>query len=62
MMGYVLGFYEYGFDSDIYWNWRNNKAIQLVMDGLKLINCENVGFVEGTIIKADAALYVWYEF
>jgi hypothetical protein len=37
----------------------NNKAIQLVMDGLKLINCENVGFVEGrdAIIKADAALY-----
>jgi hypothetical protein len=29
------------------------------MDGLKLINCENVGFVEGrdAIIKADAALY-----
>jgi hypothetical protein len=51
---------EYGFDSDIYYGTGgNNKAIQLVMDGLKLINCENVGFVEGrdAIIKADAALY-----
>jgi hypothetical protein len=44
-MGYVLGFIaEYGFDSDIYYGTGgNNKAIQLVMDGLKLINCENVG-------------------
>jgi hypothetical protein len=41
-MGYVLGFIaEYGFDSDIYYGTGgNNKAIQLVMDGLKLINCE----------------------
>jgi hypothetical protein len=57
-MGYVLGFYEYGFDSDIYYGTGgNNKAIQLVMDGLKLI--KECWFVEGrdAIIKADAALY-----
>jgi hypothetical protein len=51
-------FYEYGFDSDIYYGTGgNNKAIQLVMDGLKLI--KECWFVEGrdAIIKADAALY-----
>ncbi|RTY98612.1 T9SS type A sorting domain-containing protein [Flavobacterium sp. RSP49] len=50
----------YGFDPDIYYGTGgNNMAIQLVMDGLKLITCDNVGFVEGrdAIIKADAALY-----
>jgi extracellular elastinolytic metalloproteinase len=51
---------EYGYNPDIYYgDGGNNKAIQLVMDGLKLMTCENVGFVEGrdAIIKADAALY-----
>ena len=51
---------KYGFDPDIYYGTGgNNKAIQLVIDGLKLITCGNVGFVEGrnSIIQADAALY-----
>jgi hypothetical protein len=51
---------EYGYDSDIYYGTGgNNMATQLVMDGLKLITCGNVGFVEGrnSIIQADAALY-----
>jgi extracellular elastinolytic metalloproteinase len=50
---------KYGYDADIYYGTGgNNMAIQLVMDGLKLITCGNVGFVEGrdTIIQADAAL------
>jgi extracellular elastinolytic metalloproteinase len=51
---------EFGYDPDIYYGTGgNNKAIQLVMDGLKLITCGNVGFVEGrdAIIQADAVLY-----
>ncbi|RTY80575.1 T9SS type A sorting domain-containing protein [Flavobacterium sp. LS1P28] len=51
---------KYGFDPDIYYGTGgNNMAIQLVMDGLKLITCGNVGFVEGrnSIIQADAVLY-----
>jgi extracellular elastinolytic metalloproteinase len=49
-----------GYSSDIYYGTGgNNKAIQLVVDGLKLITCDNVGFVTGrdAIIEADAALY-----
>ena len=51
---------EYGFDADIYYGkGGNNKAMQLIMDGLKLITCGNVGFVEGrdAIIRADKAIY-----
>jgi extracellular elastinolytic metalloproteinase len=48
-----------GYDPDVYHGTGgNNMATQLVMDGLKLMNCDNVGFVEGrdAIIEADAIL------
>lgn len=48
----------YGFDSDLYnGNGGNNKAIQLMMDGLKLQAC-NPGFIDGrdAIIAADFIL------
>lgn len=51
---------EYGFDADMYnGSGGNNMAMQLVMDGLKIQNCADVGFVEGrdAIITADAMLY-----
>ncbi|MBT8375984.1 MAG: M36 family metallopeptidase, partial [Bacteroidia bacterium] len=50
---------EYGYDPDIYYgDGGNNKVIQLVMDGMKLIPCAEVGFVEGrdAIIAADEAI------
>ncbi|PHN07204.1 M36 family metallopeptidase [Flavilitoribacter nigricans] len=49
----------YGFDDDLYFGTGgNNKAIQLMMDGLKLQAC-NPGFVDGrdAIIAADAILF-----
>ena len=49
----------YGFDEDLYFGTGgNNKAIQLMMDGLKLQAC-NPGFVDGrnAIIAADALLF-----
>ena len=51
---------EYGFDPDMYYGTGgNNMALQLVMDGLKLQTCGNVGFVDGrdAILMADEALY-----
>ncbi|EAP87535.1 T9SS-dependent M36 family metallopeptidase [Croceibacter atlanticus] len=51
---------EYGFDADMYYGTGgNNMALQLVMDGLKLQTCGNVGFVDGrdAILMADEALY-----
>lgn len=50
---------QYGFDSDIYHGTGgNNKAIQLVMDGMKLQPC-SPGFVDGrnAILAADTADY-----
>ncbi|NNE30956.1 MAG: T9SS type A sorting domain-containing protein [Winogradskyella sp.] len=50
---------EYGYDPDIYYgSGGNNMVMQLVMDGMKLIPCAEVGFVEGrdSIIAADAAI------
>ena len=47
---------EYGFDPDMYYGTGgNNMALQLVMDGLKLQTCGNVGFVDGrnAILQAD---------
>lgn len=49
----------YGFDEDLYFGTGgNNKAIQLMMDGLKLQAC-NPGFVDGrnAIIAADQLLF-----
>jgi extracellular elastinolytic metalloproteinase len=51
---------KHGFDSDLYYGTGgNNIALQLVMDGLKLSTCSNVGFVDGrdAILAADAAIY-----
>ena len=51
---------EYGFDADMYYgSGGNNMALQLVVDGLKLQTCGNVGFVDGrdAILMADEALY-----
>jgi hypothetical protein len=48
---------QYGFSADLYnGNAGNNLAIQLVLDGMKLQNCEP-GFVDGrnAIIQADVA-------
>jgi len=50
---------EHGFDPDMYrGTGGNNKAIQLVMDGMKLQPC-NPGFVDGrdAILAADQLLY-----
>lgn len=50
---------EYGWDPDVYnGNGGNNKAIRLVMDGLKLQPC-NPGFVDGrdAILRADTLNY-----
>ncbi len=50
---------EYGWDADIYnGNGGNNKAIQLMMDGLKLQPC-NPGFIDGrdAILRADTLNY-----
>lgn len=50
---------EYGFDSDVYQgNGGNNRCIQLVMDGMKLMPCEP-GFVDGrdAILAADELNY-----
>ena len=47
---------EYGFDADMYnGTGGNNMVMRLVMDGLKIQDCGNVGFVEGrnSIIVAD---------
>jgi extracellular elastinolytic metalloproteinase len=51
---------EHGFDADLYYGTGgNNIALQLVMDGLKLITCGEAGFVEGrdAILAADSAIY-----
>ena len=51
---------KHGFDPDIYnGTGGNNIAMRLVMDGIKIQNCDNVGFVEGrnSIITADAMVY-----
>jgi extracellular elastinolytic metalloproteinase len=51
---------EHGFDPDLYYGTGgNNIATQLVMDGLKLQTCGNVGFVDGrnAILQADQLLY-----
>ncbi|ARV06397.1 hypothetical protein BTO04_06630 [Polaribacter sp. SA4-10] len=51
---------KYGFDQDLYYGTGgNNMTMQLVMDGLKLSTCGNVGFVDGrdAILAADAAIY-----
>lgn len=50
---------KYGFDADLYnGTGGNNKAMQLVLDGLKMQPCNNIGFVEGrdAILAADNAL------
>ena len=50
---------EYGWDDDIYaGTGGNNRAVQLVMDGMKLANC-NPGFVDGrdAILAADRINY-----
>ena len=50
---------EYGWDSDIYnGTGGNNRAIQLVMDGMKIQSC-NPGFIDGrdAILAADRANY-----
>lgn len=50
---------EYGFDPDLYnGNGGNNRAIQLVMDGMKFLSC-NPGMVDGRdgILVADAINY-----
>ena len=49
----------YGFDADIYnGNGGNNRALQLVMTGMKLQAC-NPGFIDGrdALLAADQALY-----
>jgi hypothetical protein len=51
---------RYGYNADVYGDWAtggNNRAIQLVMDGMKLQAC-NPGFVDGrnAILAADMAL------
>jgi hypothetical protein len=51
---------EYGFDADIYnGTGGNNMAMQLVIDGLKLLPCAQPGFVTGrdAILEADDLLY-----
>ena len=50
---------KYGFDEDVYHGTGgNNRAIQLVMDGMKMQSC-SPGFVDGrdAILAADRALY-----
>ncbi|WP_055435996.1 T9SS-dependent M36 family metallopeptidase [Lacinutrix algicola] len=49
---------KYGFDADVYnGTGGNNKAMQLVIDGLKLLNC-SPGMVDGrnALLAADTAL------
>ena len=51
---------KHEFDADLYYGTGgNNIALQLVMDGLKLITCGEAGFVEGrdAILAADRAIY-----
>jgi extracellular elastinolytic metalloproteinase len=51
---------EHGFNPDLYYGTGgNNIALQLVMDGLKLLTCGEAGFVAGrdAILEADRAIY-----